>query len=156
MADAETVAKGAGGTGGSGGEELLWEGAPSHVLNWKVYAVCVVLSPLVVPLLVLAWKWVELKNQRYALTTERLQTRTGVFSKRTDDLELYRVRDVVIEEPFFYRLFGAGNIRMQTSDRTHPEFLIPAVKDPHGVTEHIRRQVERMRQQKRVREVDFE
>ena len=139
-----------------GGEELLWEGAPSHVLNWKVYAICIVLSPLIVPIFVLAWKWVELKNQRYALTSERLQTRTGVFSKRTDDLELYRVRDTVIDEPFFYRLFGAGNIRMQTSDRSHPEFVIPAVKDPHSVTEHVRTQVERLRQLKRVREVDYE
>lgn len=148
MAEAATEKK--------GGEELLWEGAPSHVLNWKVYTICIVLSPLLVPLFVLLWKWIELKNQRYALTTERLQTRSGVFNKRTDDLELYRIRDTVIEEPLLYRLFGAGNIRMQTSDRSHPEFVIPAVKEPHHVTEHIRAQVERLRQLKRVREVDYE
>lgn len=136
----------------AGGEDVIWSGTPSQVVNFKWFVLCV----LILPIPVAIWKWIETRGQQYVLTTERLQTRTGVFSKRTDDLELYRVRDTVIVEPFWYRLFGAGNVVMETSDRTHPQFVIPAVKDPHGLMEHIRRQVELMRRQKRVREVDFE
>lgn len=136
----------------SGSEEVLWQGTPSQVLNWPWWLACV----LVLPIPVALWKWFETRTNEYKLTSERLQLRTGLLNKRTDDLELYRVRDTIIEEPFIYRLFGAGNITLETSDRSHPTFRLPAVKNPREIYEHIRRQVEVMRRQKRVREVDFE
>lgn len=133
-------------------EQVIWEGTPSQVVNLKWW----LLSILIIPLPFAIYKWLEIRNWQYLLTSERITLRTGILSKRTDSLELYRVRDTVISEPLIYRMFGAGNIEMETSDRTHPTFLLQAVKDPHTIHEQLRRQVEQMRQQKRVREVDFE
>jgi uncharacterized membrane protein YdbT with pleckstrin-like domain len=133
-------------------EQVLWQGTPSQVVNIKWF----LLALLIIPIPIALWKWVETRAQEYTLTTERLRFRSGIFTKRTDDLELYRVRDTTIEEPFFYRLFGAGNLVMATSDRSHPTFTLPAVREPREIYEHVRRQVELMRKQKRVREVDME
>ncbi|MEX0654298.1 MAG: PH domain-containing protein [Phycisphaeraceae bacterium] len=137
-------------------EDILWEGGPSQIVLLKTYLLCLLLSPLIIPLFYAGWRWLELRKHRYTLTTERLRHRTGIFSRRTDDLELYRIRDTVVNEPWVYRLFGAGNIVLETSDRTHPTFHLTAIKDPHTVLSHVRRQVELMRKLKRVREVDFE
>ena len=134
------------------GESIIWRGSPSQVVNLKWF----LLAILILPIPVAIWKWLDVRSQVYTLTSERLQLRAGLLSKRTDDLELYRVRDTTIEEPLVYRLVGAGNIVMTTSDRTHPTFVLPAVKQPRAIYEHVRRQVEAMRQQKRVREVDME
>ncbi len=133
-------------------ETVLWEGSPSQVVNLKWFLLCV----LILPIPIAVWKWLDTRLQRYTLTTERIQLRVGILNKRHDDLELYRIRDTTVVEPFVYRLFGAGHIVMETSDRSHPTFTLPAVKEPRAIYEHIRRQVELMRQQKRVREIDFE
>jgi hypothetical protein len=66
------------------------------------------------------------------------------------------VRDITLTEPFWYRLFGVGNIVMQTSDRSHPEFVLEAIRNAEQVAGHIREQVEIMRARRNVREVDFE
>lgn len=137
-------------------EEVLWKGSPSQVMNLKVYVICGLLCWLIVPIFIALWKWFDLRHHEYRLTTERLTLQTGLFTRTTDALELYRVRDIVIQEPLVYRMFGAGNIVMQTSDSSHPTFTLHAIKAPHAIHEHLRRQVEAMRAQKRVREVDFE
>lgn len=133
-------------------ETVLWEGCPSQIINLKWF----LLALLIIPIPIALWKWIDVRNQVYTLTTERLRYRSGVFTKRNDDLELYRVRDTTVVEPLFLRLFGAGNIVMETSDRTHPTFILPAVKEPRAIYEHLRQQVELMREQKRVRELDIE
>jgi len=80
--------------------------------------------------------------------------RRGVFSKRTDELELYRVKDTVLVEPFWLRLVSLGHIDLTTSDRTTPLVRIAAVPDAARLREELRSNVERMRVLRGVREAD--
>ena len=102
-------------------EKEVWFGTPSQVLNLGTFILMGIFFWLVIPLFVILWKWLAVKNTKYELTTERLKTRYGVLNKKTDELELYRVRDYKFEQPFFLRLFSLGNIVLQTSDKSHPE-----------------------------------
>ena len=79
-----------------------------------------------------------------------------MLNRRTDEIELYRVKDFSFEEPFIYRLFGLANIRIETSDRTCPTVWIRALPSAKEFREALRSSVEDMRLKKRVREVDFE
>ena len=54
------------------------------------------------------------------------------------------------------RIFGLSNIILQTSDRSLPEVNICAVRNGIEIREKLRKQVETLRDKKRVREVDFE
>lgn len=137
-------------------EEVLWTGRPSHVTNMGTYIICALFFFLVVPMFIGFWKWLQICNLNYELTTERLRTTRGVFSKRTDDLELYRVKDTTYLQPFFLRMFKLGSIELITSDKSTPYVLIEGISDASDVREQLRRHVERRRDQKRVREVDFE
>ncbi|MBX9705992.1 MAG: PH domain-containing protein [Gammaproteobacteria bacterium] len=92
------------------------------------------------------------KYIKYTLTSERLQTHTGVFSKQTNDLELYRVIDTRLEEPFLLRLFGLGNIVLITADSSSPALSIIAIKDASKLRNNIRNLVESRRDAKKVRE----
>ncbi|KXS54996.1 MAG: membrane protein [Marinobacter sp. T13-3] len=136
-------------------EKMIWKGRPSQVVNLGTYLLMTLLIWLVFPLFIMIWKWLVVRNTQYALTTERLRTRHGVLNKRTDDLELYRVRDYRVERPFFLRLFGLGNLIMDTSDTTHPTVTIQAIPNAEALSNKLRRQVEHCRMQKNVREVDF-
>jgi hypothetical protein len=80
----------------------------------------------------------------------------GVFTRATEELELYRIKDTALIEPFWLRMFSLGNVVLMTSDRSTPEVIVEAVKNPDEVRELIRAKVEALRDTKRVREVDFE
>ena len=136
-------------------ENLLWSGTPSQVTNlgtfviWGILACTLVLAP--VSLILIIWKYLEVKNQVYELTNQRLKMHSGVLSKKIEELELYRVRDTQFEQPFFLRLFGLGNVILLTTDSTSPEIILPAIPSAQGVREQIRNAVEETRDSKRVR-----
>jgi uncharacterized membrane protein YdbT with pleckstrin-like domain len=137
-------------------ETEIWRGSPSQIINFKIYVVCGLFFWLVIPLLVIFWNWLVVRCTNYELTTERLRARSGVFSRRTDELELYRVRDYRWEQPFWLRIFGLGNLTLESSDRTNPIFVLRAIADGENLRNTLRRAVEVCKQTKRVREVDVD
>ncbi len=152
-------------------EEIIWEGSQSQVLNFGIFismgiitviilGLSILFFPLaavvsVVPLGYMLVKWVVVKNHRYKVTTQRIFYTTGIFSKKTEALELYRVRDVDMYEPFWQRLFKLGNVALTTSDKTAMNFLLKAVPHPSELMNNIRKNVELRRDVKRVRGVEF-
>jgi uncharacterized membrane protein YdbT with pleckstrin-like domain len=137
-------------------EKPLWKGTPSQVINLPAFVLWGLLFWLVIPIFIILWQWLVVKNTKYELTTERLITRHGVLNKKMDELELYRVRDYKLEQPIFLRPFGLGNITLQTSDKSHPLVTIRAIPNGEQLREQLRNAVEECRVKKRVREVDFE
>ena len=137
-------------------EKPLWTGTPSQVINLPAFVLWGLLFWLVIPIFIILWQWLVVKNTKYELTTERLKTRHGVLNKKMDELELYRVRDYKLEQPIFLRLFGLGNITLQTSDKSNPLVTIRAIPDGEQLREQLRNAVEECRVKKGVREVDFE
>lgn len=152
-------------------EQVIWEGSQSQVLNFGIFismgiiiviilGLSILFFPLaaviaVVPLGYMLVKWIVVKNHRYKVTTERIFYTTGIFSKKTEALELYRVRDVDMYEPFWQRLFKLGNVALTTSDKTAMNFLLKAVPNPAELMNNIRKNVELRRDVKRVRGVEF-
>ncbi len=163
-------------------ETTVWKGHSSQILNLKPFLICglivlLLLAALVmvarvnenIPSLVL-WtdlllmlvpigfalrEWLKLQSRVYELTTERFLITRGIFSKQTDTMELYRVKDLSVLQPFFLRLFSLGNLILQTSDRTTPTFVIEAVSGPKEFSDLIRKHVEACRDRKRVGELDM-
>jgi membrane protein YdbS with pleckstrin-like domain len=135
-------------------ESTVWRGTPSQMLNFWTYVLCIVTSPLVVPLFILIWKWIELRCRVYEVTTERIQITTGVFSRQREEIELYRVKDTSFAQPFWMRIFGLGNITLHTSDARTPVVVIPAISEAEAVRNQIRGRVEALRSLKGVRELD--
>ena len=136
-------------------EKILWEGSPSQVTNLGVYVLCALTFYLVIPVFYAIWRWIETRCYRYTITDQRIRLTQGVFSKQTDSLELYRVKDVVLVEPFFLRLFGRGNIELRTSDVSSPLQMLRAVPDPAALREKILLAAEARRDAKGVRELDL-
>ena len=115
-----------------------------------------ILILLAVPIFIAGKRYLQTKCKIYELTSERLKMREGVFSKVTDTLELYRVKDIETQQPFVYRLCGIENVQLNTSDTSSPIVLIQAIPHRVGLGDKIRNQVEIIRQQKGVREIDVE
>jgi len=154
-------------------EKTIFHSSPSQILNVDVFAGCglgaialFVLSLvftwwgflllLPVPIGIAAWKWLELKCRVYEVTTERIKVSRGIFSRRTDELELYRVKDLTLIEPFFFRLLGLGSVVITTNDASTPTLTIHAVRRVKELSEELRQAVEVCRDKKRVRLAELE
>ena len=92
----------------------------------------------------------------FELTTERLITERGILSKTKDTLELYRVRDLQVTQPFWIRLFGLENIHLMTADTSSPRIILDCVAKDLALPDKFRVQVEATRMAKRVRTVDID
>jgi membrane protein YdbS with pleckstrin-like domain len=137
-------------------EEIVWRGTSSQWKNFGIYILSLLFCWLIVPIFIALARYLQTKNKIYELTTERLKITEGVFSKVTDTLELYRVKDLETRQPFLYRLVGVENVQMNTSDTSSPFILIQAIPRAVALGDKIRNQVEIIRQQKGVREIDIE
>lgn len=137
-------------------ESIIWKGHSSHWANVGVYVVCGLLFFLIVPLVILVKRWLELHYRVYELSSERLHVTTGIFSRVTNSLELYRVRDISVYRPLLLRLSGLGTVVLETTDETTPRLAVEAVRDPFALRDQIRTHVERCRLAKGVRQLDVQ
>lgn len=155
-------------------EQTLWTGSPSQIRNLGTFIFCSLLifailgawfvfqlppfvpALVILPALIAFWKWLIVRARQYQLTTERLLMSYGVFSKTTDSLELYRVKDFRMTQPFSLRLAGLENIELTTSDQSSPLVVIDHIPQCARLSDKIRAQVEACRLQKGTREIEIE
>ncbi len=137
-------------------EEIVWRGTSSQWKNVGVYLLCGLFCWLIVPVFFALAYYLQTRCKVFELTTQRLKITSGVFTKVTETLELYRVKDIETRQPFFSQLVGIENVQMNTSDASSPFVLIEAVPSSIGFADKLRNHVEIIRQQKRVREIDIE
>lgn len=138
-------------------EEPIWTGRPSQVMNLGAFVGCGLFCWLVVPIFVAIWRYLLVRTMRYELTTQRYRVTHGVLARRTDELELYRVKDTAFSQTLFQRLFGLGTVVMSTSDASTPMAGIESIPAScaRALREQIRTLVEDLRDAKRVREIDY-
>lgn len=138
--------------GSSGGEELLYAGRPAVIqgLGGLVLAIFTLgLSALVM--------WVKTRGLHYKITTQRVVIEEGVFSKRMEQIDLYRIVDYVVERPFTQRLMGTGNLVLEAMDKTTPEIRIEGIKtDVVALYERLRYCTEQEKKKRGVRVFDVE
>jgi len=133
---------------------LLWAATEGQIVNLPVFMVCMLTFWLIVPPLYALWRFLLTQAHVYELTDQRLRETAGLFNKTTEDLELYRVKDISIEQPPLQRLVGRGRVVLRTSDRSTPLVTLNAIPSPLSVADLLRDRVERCRVAKGVREID--
>ena len=137
-------------------EKTIWQGSSSQALKLGIYILCGLFCWLIVPIFIGVWHWLKLRSRVYEVTTQRIRIRQGIFSKRTDELELYRVKDTTLVEPFWVRLFKLGNIEVTTTDLSTPLVVLEGIPQASWLREELRKSVEICRDKKRVRLAELE
>jgi len=164
-------------------ERLVWQGSSSQWTNLGAYLMCAlvfalfvtltlyfrqsigegggVVMGLVTVLLLLPpgyalLRWFLLRAKRYEVTSERIKVTTGILTRQTVSLELYRVKDYTLVEPFLMRLLKLGHVVLVTSDPTTPRLELTAIPGAKALFNDIRTCVEQRRDVKRVRALDID
>ena len=98
---------------------------------------------------------IRVKSSSYRLTTQRLFVRRGWLAKRVEEMELYRVKDVMVDQGILQRLLGYGTISVLADDDTTPQMELVSIARPNEIKELIRTHYRAARQREGVRPTEF-
>jgi uncharacterized membrane protein YdbT with pleckstrin-like domain len=133
-------------------EVVLFEGNPALVPSIGALLV----SILTVGLALLVY-YVRSKGRLYRVTSQRIVVEQGIFSKKMDQIDLYRISDYVVERPFGQRLLGTGNLVLEALDKTTPEVRLEGLQtDVVALYEKLRKATEAEKRRRGVRLIDYE
>lgn len=141
------------------GTVLLCLAWPAAALAWpEAWPLRIGAALSVAGIGLIAWRYLRNIGAHYVLTTQRLIMRTGIFLKRIDEIELFRVKDARVDFSLVNQLTGIGRITLRTSDQSshQSDFVMRDIPDAQDVRETIRMLVDKARQRRRVRELDID
>ena len=92
---------------------------------------------------------------RYRLSEDRLFCETGFLNIKSDEVLLYRVRDLQLNMSLGQRIFGVGTVCVVSSDKSIPHLDLKNVKNPREVKELIHRNVEAAKDKRRMRATEL-
>ncbi|MNI15725.1 Bacterial membrane flanked domain protein [compost metagenome] len=114
-------------------EVVLWEGKPSGLTD-RIKNVAF------------------LNNTHYTITSQRVIVKSGLLTKKTEEVEMYMVKDISIEQSVSDRLLGVGSINIVSSDENTPKLILDDVQDVEVVKDLIRNAV---REEKALHNISY-
>lgn len=94
-----------------------------------------------------------LRRKLFILTSETLVYDRGIFFRRADFIELYRVIDFQERQSLLQQLAGLKTVVVYSGDRTTPQLLIPGVRQEEDLIRELRERVEYNKTRRGVYEI---
>jgi uncharacterized membrane protein YdbT with pleckstrin-like domain len=135
--------------------------SPNQLLNIGYLIILLTLlyldiRPLaVVALIILIIKALNLHCTTWTIQQDNLIEKTGILNVNTEEVLLYRVKDIRLYEPLLYRLVGLSQLTIITSDYTNPSITLYGIKNGEKLMNIIRQLVANSRKVEGVKEIDI-
>ena len=66
------------------------------------------------------YRYLFIRRVIYLVTPQYIRITTGIFFKEIDTVELFRIKDYIIFEPFLLQLFKLMDLHLKTTDPENP------------------------------------
>ena len=135
--------------------------SPNQLLNIGYLSILLALiyldiRPLaLVALIILIIKALDLYCTTWTIHQDNLIEKTGILNVNTEEVLLYRVKDIRLYEPLLYRLVGLSQLTIITSDYTNPSIILYGIKNGEELMTIIRQLVANSRKIEGVKELDI-
>ncbi len=120
-------------------------------LAWWIFPGLIWLSMAI--MLFAFYRFLFIRNIIYLITPEIIRIRRGIFFKRTDTVELYRVKDYILTQPFILQLFKLMDLTLKTTDPENPVIWLRGIP-LSDLVDTIRGHVQEARQHNRIYEIN--
>jgi len=101
-----------------------------------------------------AWyRILYIRTIEYLVTTEYIRISRGIFFKRVDQLEMYRIKDYVMMQPFSLQLFRLMDLLLKSTDPENPQVWLRGIPES-GIIDTIRDRVQEARKHNNIYEVN--
>lgn len=135
--------------------------SPNQLLNIGYLLILMALiyldiRPLaLVALIILIIKALDLYCTTWTIHQDNLIEKTGILNVNTEEVLLYRVKDIRLYEPLLYRLVGLSKLTIITSDYTNPSIVLYGIRNGEELMTIIRQLVANSRKIEGVKELDI-
>ena len=152
-------------------ETNVWTGTPSQWVGFATYFWCVLLAivfavaavllhryfwfGLLLPLLIALAKFLRIKATRYELTSQRLKIYTGIVDRKEVEIELFRLRDLSLDQTLLQRMVNVGTVEALSSDKDAPAIYLKWVNRPDAVKDQLRTYIMQARHATGTRDIDL-
>ena len=118
-----------------------------------IAVLCFLIPPLamfawvgILPLLgVVLWSQLVRMSDCYRLFEDRLEIESGIISRRIENVELFRIRDVGLRQGLFGRMADFGDVYVHSTDSSTPAMHIRGVDGPKDFYQNLRARVSESR-----------
>ena len=121
------------------------------LLAWRYFPALAILSLLAS--MIGCYRFFYIRHCIYTITPEVIKITRGIFFKRTDQVELFRVKDYVQTQPFLLQLFGLMYLMLRTTDPVNPVIWLRGIP-LSDIVDTIRAHVLETRQHNRIYEIN--
>jgi len=135
--------------------------SPNQLLNIGYLSILLALiyldiRPLaLLALIILIIKALDLYCTTWIIHQDNLIEKTGILNVNTEEVLLYRVKDIRLYEPLLYRLVGLSKLTIITSDYTNPSIVLYGIRNGEELMTIIRQLVANSRKIEGVKELDI-
>jgi len=130
---------------------LLLAAAGFLYLAWRYFPPLIWLS--LITLLFATYRYAFIRRIQYTITPEYLQVSKGLFFREIDTVELFRVKDYILEQPFVLQIFRLMDLHLKTTDPESPEIWLRGIP-LSDLVEQLRERVLETRKHNRIYEIN--
>jgi membrane protein YdbS with pleckstrin-like domain len=122
---------------------LLISGGVYLIPGLSLYANTIFGIILLVDLISVCLIFLSVRGTRYLINADRIELRSGVFTKEINWISINSVLDIQLKQTFIQRLLGIGAIRLKSTDVETPLLELNQIPEAHRVFEFLQRRVSR-------------
>jgi len=104
----------------------LTDDAFNSIVNYKMV---LGLGLIIFAMLLILHKAIKLKTVSYQVSVDRIEYSRGIFDRRIDNIDMFRIVDLKMRRTLIDCILGIGSIALITNDKTDPEFEFEKIKN---------------------------
>ncbi len=103
------------------------------------YRVMLGLGTIVVVSMMLFYKAWKIRMTHYEVSPDRIEYGEGVFDRKVDNIDMFRVVDIRLRRNILDCIVGVGTVILTTSDKNQPEFEFKKIKNSRDLYDLIKK-----------------
>ena len=111
----------------------------NQVLGIDHYAHLGGLCMILVVLLGMLLKLAKLKSISYEITADRIEWARGIFSRKIDNMDMFRVIDLKLHRSLLDCIVGIGTVTLITKDQSDPKFSFRKIRRPRKLYDILKK-----------------
>jgi uncharacterized membrane protein YdbT with pleckstrin-like domain len=99
------------------------------------------------------YRYLYIRRTIYLVSPEVLRFTRGLFFRRTDTVELFRVKDYVLMRPLLFQLFGLMDVELKTTDPENPVVWLRGIPRS-DLIDTLRERIQETRKHNKIFEIN--
>jgi len=133
---------------------------PSQWINIGWFILPVIAGAIYLPLggaaLVFAiYKYFEVDMWTYKAQIRTIEEKRGVFNVSQQEVQYFRIKSIMVDEPVWMRLFGLSIVRVITSEQYKPVLVLYAISNGDEVKKFLSNAAHEWRNELNIRDYDI-